>query len=399
MTFYQVYRKYFFKRDTILATIAVFIVIGLFGLVPLNTDILNPIKTALDDFEFNDLAYAKLGKNNDKPLDNRIVVVNIGWLDRAEIAQLLTRIDSSKPKAIGLDVQFEGAKDAETDAALQVRLGSIPNLIVASNIVWKKDSVTEEKGLFGAGVKTAGYVNFVAEDKSTIRHFSPFEKNQKNLYSSFSASLVKIANPEAYNDLVKRNKQVEFIHYGRTRDKYFVVEGTDVLAGNTSADLLRDKIILIGYVSDHKRDVEDKHFTPMNEKFVGKALPDMNGIIIHANIISMMLDRAYIKDTPVWLNWLITIVIAWSSIVLFMRYYIENHIWFHLVAKIVQMISAIFFVYVCIMLFHKMGIRIDFKISLIVIVLAVDVIYFYEAFALWMNKRFGFKTVFIHNTH
>lgn len=397
MTFYQVYRKYFFKRDTILATISVFIVIGLFGLIPLNTNILNPIKTALADFEFNDLAYAKLGKNNDKPLDNRIVVVNIGWLDRTGITNLLSIIDSAKPKVIGLDVQFIDAKDPATDAVLQQRLTNTPNLVSASSIIWRNNSASEEKGLFGRGGGTYGYVNFVAEDNSTIRYFSPFENN--NQYASFSASIVKTADPAAYNHLLKRNKQVEFIHYSRNRNKYFVVEGTDVLEGKTSVDLLQNKIVLIGYVNDKKEDVEDKHFTPMNEKFVGKALPDMNGIIIHANIISMMLDRAYIKDTPRWFNWLITIVVAWISIVLFMRYYIENHIWFHIVAKIVQMISAIFFVYVCIMFFHKLGIRIDFKISLIVIVLAVDVIYFYEAFALWMNKRFGFKTVFIHNNH
>ena len=148
MKFYKVYRKYFFKRDTILATISVFIVIGFFGLIPLNTNILNPIKTALDDFEFNDLAYAKLGKNNDKPIDNRIVVVNVGWLNRGEIAQLLSLIDSSKPKAIGLDVQFMGAREPGTDSFLQVRLQNTPNLVVASNIIWNDGIATEEKGYF-----------------------------------------------------------------------------------------------------------------------------------------------------------------------------------------------------------------------------------------------------------
>ena len=37
--------------------------------------------------------------------------------------------------------------------------------------------------------------------------------------------------------------------------------------------------------------------------------------------------------------------------------------------------------------------------SLIVIALAVDVIYFYEAWAVWMHKKFGFKTVFKPHHH
>jgi hypothetical protein len=37
--------------------------------------------------------------------------------------------------------------------------------------------------------------------------------------------------------------------------------------------------------------------------------------------------------------------------------------------------------------------------SLVTIVLAVDVIYFYEAWAVWMHKKFHFKTVFKPHHH
>jgi hypothetical protein len=36
------------------------------------------------------------------------------------------------------------------------------------------------------------------------------------------------------------------------------------------------------------------------------------------------------------------------------------------------------------------------KMSVTVIILAIDVIYFYEAFAVWMREKFGFKTIFHH---
>jgi hypothetical protein len=37
------------------------------------------------------------------------------------------------------------------------------------------------------------------------------------------------------------------------------------------------------------------------------------------------------------------------------------------------------------------------KYTLYVIALAVDVIYFYEAFATWMHKKFKYQTIFTHH--
>ena len=95
----------------------------------------------------------------------------------------------------------------------------------------------------------------------------------------------------------------------------------------------------------------------------------------------------------------ITIAIAWLHVALFIRYYMDDHLWFHLAAKVAQIISAIIFVYLGIMMFHWVGLELDMKMPLIVIILAIDVIYFYEAFALWMHKKYGFNTVFNHKTH
>jgi hypothetical protein len=83
----------------------------------------------------------------------------------------------------------------------------------------------------------------------------------------------------------------------------------------------------------------------------------------------------------------------------FIHYYLESHIWFHLAAKIAQVLSAIFFVWLGIVIFSKYGLKVDMKFSLITIVLAVDVIYFYEAWAVWMHKKFNYKTVFKPHHH
>jgi CHASE2 domain-containing sensor protein len=167
---------------------------------------------------------------------------------------------------------------------------------------------------------------------------------------------------------------------------------------------IKGKIALLGYINqdengdENENDIEDKVFTPMNEKFAGKSRPDMNGVVVHANIISMILDHNYIKKLPSWVNIVIAILIGWLHMSFFIRYYLENHIWFHLVAKFAQLLSAIFFVYVGIFLFDKFKMKLDMTLTLVVIILAVDIIYFYEAFAVWMHKKFGYKTVF-HQKH
>jgi CHASE2 domain-containing sensor protein len=399
MKFYKSYRKYLFKRDTLFATISVFILIGFLALIPLNTKVLNPIKTALVDFDFNDIAYAKLGKNSNTPLDNRIIVVNIGTADRAQIAGMIESISAARPKVIGVDASFNGPREPQSDALLQQVLQTTPRLVAASRLNWSKKGNVEDKGFFSNTHNQFGYVNFVGEDGGTIRYFSPSEQFGDQQFHCFSATLLKEADPDCYKRLAKRDRELETIHYKRRSGQYLVVNGEDLLAQKVSGTLFQNKYVLLGYVSPTDNDVEDKHFTPMNYQFAGKALPDMNGVIIHANILSMMLDGDYVRKLPGWINWLIIILIAWLHITLFIRYYIEDHLWFHLAAKVAQIASAILFVYLSIMLFHWFRLRLEIKIPLIVIILAIDVIYFYEAFALWLHKKFQYRTIFNHKTH
>ena len=399
MGIFKGYRKYLLNRDTLFATIAVFLVIGLLALLPLNTGVLNPIKTALEDFDFNDLAYTKLGKNSETVLDKRIVVVNIGFADRAGLARMIEKIKEGKPKVIGLDVTFDAAQDSLMDVYLAETLANTPELVAASRIYWSNKEEPLNKGYFKNINNDFGYANFITKDFFTIRSVSPFEKINGKTEPSFSAAILRKYDPRAFEKLEQRKKEVEYINYTRNIDKYLTVDGQGLLEDRVLASVFEGKIVLMGYISQSPNDVEDKKFTPMNEKFAGKTLPDMNGVVVHANILSMMLDGKYVNKIPSWINWLITILIAWIHVALFIRYYIDDHIWFHLVAKIAQLISAIFFAFLSIRLFTDLSVKIDMAMPIVVIVLAIDVIYFYEAFAVWMHKKFGFRSAFVHNKH
>jgi CHASE2 domain-containing sensor protein len=202
----------------------------------------------------------------------------------------------------------------------------------------------------------------------------------------------------------KKGDKQTLINYARryneeTKDneKYWVIEDFETTPIDES--LIEDRIVLFAYVNANPLDIEDKKFTPMNEKYAGKSWPDMNGIVVHANIISMVLDKNYIKKVPSWANFLIGVLVCWLFMSFFIRYYLESHIWFHLVAKIVQVLSAFLFIWLGIIIFERYRLKVDLKLSILVIIMAVDVIYFYEAWAVWMHKKYNYKTVFKPHHH
>ena len=388
--------KYLYERDTLFATIAVFVFLILLGMIPINFYVLNPMKTALKDFDFNDMRYAKLVNDDKIKLDTNIVIVNIGRGDREEIAGIIKTVSMYQPRVIGLDALFVGERDSTKDAILRGVFNTTQNLVAAS-YVEPADTFFIRKDYFDDVTPDKGYVNFVTENIGTRRFYSPFEMIENKKVPAFTSAIVEKFDSAAYHKLASRHKQVETINYSRRDNKYFIVQPEELTNDGIDSFRLRNKIILLGYVNKDQADIEDKLFTPMNEKFAGKSLPDMNGIVVHANIISMVLEGNYINKTPKWVAWLVAIVVGWIHMSLFIRYYLENHIWFHLVAKLAQVFSVIFFAYLGIFIFDKFDLKLEMKYTLYVIALAVDVIYFYEALVTWLHRKFNYQTIFGHH--
>ena len=394
--------KYLYERDTLFATIAVFVFLILIGMININFYVLNPMKTALKDFDFNDIAYSKLEKGKYDSVDRRIVIVNTGKIDRAEIGFLIEKINTYGPKVIGLDIFFTAPKEDEPqkDSILREALRKTNNVVAVSVGYWNKDSFNIMPNAFDDVLSKRGYANLIGEEIGTIREYSPFEQVNHQKYPQISTAIVKEFDPTAYHKLEKRHKQQEIINYTKRVDRYQVLNAEDVMTDNFDTNgrvKIKNQIVLLGYVNHNPNDVEDKKFTPLNSQVAGKAIPDMNGIFVQANIITMVLDGEYIKKMPKWVAWLVAIVIGWIHMSLYIRYYLESHIWFHLVAKLTQVFSVILFAYLGMFIFDKFDVKLEMKYTLYVIALAVDVIYFYEAFVSWLHRKFGYQTIFGHH--
>ncbi|RZJ82379.1 MAG: CHASE2 domain-containing protein [Flavobacterium sp.] len=387
---------YMKNRDTIFATIAVFCVMGLLALIPINTHVLDPFKLALQDFNYNDLAYAKMGKNKNFAVDTNIVVVDIADAGRMEIANMIQSSVDAKAKVVGVDVLFNVAKDAVADSMLKSLFNRNDKVVMAYNLA-DENHHFKHTGYFYSDARSKGYANFVGEEKGVIRYFKPQVEDQK--YLSFATNIVKIAKPIAYDSLKERDKKIEIINYRRSSSKYLVVSGHKLLNGELESQVLRNKIVLLGYVAKNEYDIEDKHYTPLNPLFAGRSTPDMNGVFIHANIVNMLLDEAYADKSPAWINWLIAFIFCWLHMAFFIKYSLEGHVWFHLKAKLVSLIMAVAFVYLGLWLFYHFDTQLNMTATLVAVILALDVLYFYESFALWLHKTKGYKTIFSHAAH
>jgi CHASE2 domain-containing sensor protein len=396
-------RRYLLKRDTLLATVFVFVLMALVALIPLSTHVLDPIKLALHDFDYNDLAWSRMHKNGlgsaekKQQVETNIVIVNIGDADRAGIAAIIEKVKRGNPKVTGIDVFFREPKDAAQDSLLKQAVSGATNIVTAYYLEEKEHGLQPAGFLFNSpGAK--GYANFVGEEGGVNRNILPFLKEGDETYQSFAAAIVEKADPVAYKKLLKRKKRIETINYTSADDNYIPVEGADLLSGKDSISLA-GKIVLIGYFPSNLNDIEDKHFTPVNSRTFGKSMPDMHGIVIHANIISMMLRGNFINKMSVWLTWLIAFVLCWLHMAVFLRYAIERHLWFHLVAKTAQLVSAVFFIYIGLLLFYKSDYKVNLVPSFVAIILAVDVLYFYEAICNWLHLKYRLNTVFHNRKH
>jgi CHASE2 domain-containing sensor protein len=388
--------RYLFHRDTILATLLVFLLMGMLALIPLNTHFFDPIKLALQDFDYNDLAYSKMHKNETTEVDS-ILIVNIGKSDRNEIAALIDKVQERKPKVVGVDVVFNEPKSAEEDSLLISTLSKHKNLVLAYEMRGKKRQDTPH-GFLRKKAYTSGYVNFIGEEGGVNRSFAPFIKNGSETYPAFSTEVVRLVNPAAYKKLVDRGKKAETINYTRRNEQFLVIDGMDIMTGMDSTDL-RNRIVLLGYTSDDQNDIEDKKFTPMNAKSFGKSVPDMAGVNVHANIINMVIQGKYINKMPKWLTWGLAFVICWLHMAIFLAYAIERHLWFHLAAKVAQVVSAVLFILIGLNVFYHFDYKVNLVPSFVAIILAVDVLYFYEAICNWLHKKYRHVSVFHKHKH
>ncbi len=394
-------RKFF--TDVVLATLFVFVTLG--GIVQI-TDLrifsaFDPLGQALGDMELTDIAFSQL--RSDPTIDTNIVIVNIGALPRRGVAEQLRIINKYNPKVIGIDSFFDcplGLRDTINCPPLADVMG---NLMLGNQIAEAKNivlvtRVTQTDSLFKTGVVDVydslertdenirngayeGYANLPTEADNqeafkACRTFIPTLKVGKDTLHAFGVEVARLYDSAKTKRFLERGNHEEVINYrGNILDfygassfagRYFALDWYQVLNEEFLPDLITDKIVLMGYMGDDFSDTswDDKFFTPLNKQYAGKANPDMYGLVVHANIISMILAEDYIEVMAAWQEWSIAIIVCMLNVALFWLIHHRIPDWFDGITVMLQLIQIVLLSFLMIYFFNWYGFKLNLTVTL-----------------------------------
>ncbi len=373
-----------FWLDCVLATIFVFVVIwAISGIADLNIfDALNPIAESIEDTQLTDYAFSTL-RVEDPPIDEDIVLVNIGDLPRALIGKQIEILSSMDPKIIALDMIFSchqgtdslncpQAYDTLSNTILANAIANTKTMVLAnklwqSNQLLAREANTEKQDSIEftdqilRGNSYQGFVNLPTgaehqEDLKICREFVPTVNVSGSQELAFSVRIAMLFDSVKTKRFLERGNEEEIINYrGNIIDwhgastypgRYFVLDYDQVLDTSSYVpSMIKDKIIIMGFLGSDLRDTswDDKFFTPLNKKLGGRARPDMYGPVIHANIVSMILTEDYIDTLKMWHRYAIAIILCFLNIALFAYIFQKLPLWFDTMTIVLQLIELILF--------------------------------------------------------
>ncbi|WP_299460715.1 CHASE2 domain-containing protein [uncultured Microscilla sp.] len=394
-----------------------------------NIEFLNPLEDAFSDFDLTDLVFSKL--RGPQKADTNITVINIGMLSRAELATMINIINQHNPKVIGFDVQLELARDSLQDIPLAQAFSQVKNLVMVSDLqpnadstVKKRDYVKTSYNLFTQHAYTA-FANFITKGKgnqldlTSVRSFSPKEKTAKVIIDdgqqmdtvglkkaqrkntsayeyAFGVKIAQIYAPKKAKAFLARNRNFEWINFrgnvsidGATKFNVLDVEQLMTQQFEPNA-VIKDKIVLLGFMGSslQSRSFDDKLYTPLNENYMGRSAPDMYGVVVHANIISMILKGDFINDTPPWLNNIISFFIVLITVMIFSYIFIKVGIWYDALTILIQALIVLGILGLMIMVFFKTDTKMDLGAGLLGVIFSGIFVEIYHGF---IRKLFGWR--------
>src|ERR1035437_2029137 len=397
-------KKIFSAKEIIICFMIFILMFGL-SFIPVNCGFLSPVATALGDFDFYDIVYSKLLEEQN--VDTNIVLVNIGNLSRKELSDEVNVINKFSPGVIGIDAFFETEKDQTSDSLLSLAFSNCRNLVMVD----KLDNFNEETKRYGSlhssitkfkRYAKGGFANLPNDDDMgfrTIREFRPLEKVKDSTVLAFSSKIVSDYKNDAFQKLSLRDNQNEIINFRGNYNRFYFIDTYRYAEPGVDFSIIKDKIVLLGYMGPdlNTKTFEDVFFTPLNERYVGKSFPDMYGIVIHANIISMILNGTYVNTMPMWVSYLLALVMCFMNVKMLLWIMSNMKDWFNGLAKLFIFIYSILILFLNLEILHYFNYRINLTNALIAIVLSNTVIEIYDNYILKINKKLN-KQVVQHET-
>lgn len=383
-------RRTMFSFDNLMITLATILAVWLLSVIPQNFDFLNPIGQALGDMDMTDMVFSKFRDKDDVEADTNIVIVNIGALSRAEIAEQLRRINAQSPRVVGIDAFFRKPKDTEGDSLLAQAMSETKNLVLVSKVAFREeskegnvdqwttskvdagrgfDSLETSMPMFMQHAKT-GFSNFIINQEAsfmTTRDASFKEVCAGEVEPSFPIRIATIYSPASAQSALARSNDHEVINFRGDMEKFYYFDADQVLDPEVDLSVMNGKIVLLGYmgVTLAQESIEDNFFTPLNPQYVGRSHPDMYGVVVHANVLSMILHGDYINTMPKWASLVVGLMLLVINVMLFTFIYSRFENWYDTLALILQVGESILILYLIVTVFASMNYKLALTPALI----------------------------------
>ena len=208
----------------------------------------------------------------------------------------------------------------------------------------------------------------------TIKDFYPFMCYKDSMLPNFAAKIAQIYRPEAYKNLMNRGYDVEVINWRGHYDRFYALDYDQVTNEDYDLSFIEGKIVLMGYMGEYLggRDLEDIFFTPMNHKIAGRSYPDTYGVVVHANVISMILNGNYVYQMPSWIRNILILIIAYLNVSLFLYVAEKRKIYYDLITKTIQLVEVAIFMYLIIYFMLEQHVKVHLTLLFAAILLSGD---------------------------
>ncbi|HOK38980.1 MAG: CHASE2 domain-containing protein [Bacteroidales bacterium] len=369
-------KKYTVFWDSLIINIFTGLAVFLFWAIIDSMDFFNPLDEFIDNFDFTDLYFSEF--QPEEPTDTNIFIVNIGNLNRKEIADLIFKIQKFEPRVIGIDAVFAERRGPE-DFYLRQALNSGNNIILGAFGKYENDNpvgIIKSDEFFGD--LPVGHLEMILYPR-VVREFDKFIRYNDTIVNSFSMEVISKYDKNIFLNYAQRKNQTELINYRGGRMPFIIFDYEEISDTNENLIMLKDKIVLLGYVrmfAGAPADTLDAFFTPQQKSEYG--YPDAKGIEVHAHIISMILSGVFLKKVPIWLNYLIAFIILQLFIMWLVYYYVNGEKYFDILSKPIQFLLIVIVLWISFYLISKFLIKFDMLPTVLALVLCIDVLYLYE---------------------
>lgn len=391
------HKKSLFK-ESFIATAMIIILTILITQIPFSMEYGKAIRQGFADFDIYDLYYS--GKNTDTR-DENIILIEIGN-DRNEIADQIELINNYQPKVIGIDATFENQRDSNIDSKFRQIISKHHNLVFGSRFT-DTPQYHIISNIFDTNNTQSGVINFIGNKYSVLRYFAPFISYAENEHPAFAVAVAKMYDVASFMYLKKRGNKKEIINYSGNLNRFTSFSGEDLIDAQITGQLgslLKDKIVLLGFFIKPNPEnniypiLNDLHFSPLNERVSGKSYPDIYGVVIHANIISMLLNKTYATLAPEYISYFLAFLFTFLfNYYLIAQYHKKSHP-SHAKFLLIQFVSIVIILYMFLLIFNWFLYKVPLEPILVCLVLCLEMLGLYKSLALWLHKKFEYKSVF-----